>query len=591
MKITYTYKVLTIIGLLTVGLSSLKSQVTIPFEKDDNYSASYEEAISLYQELARQHPGQLQLTTHGMTDSGYPLHTAVLSLDGVFEPAAIKALDKRILFINNAIHPGEPCGIEATLLLFRDFLEKKIPQKSLEKVVLVAIPFYNIGGGLNRTAYSRANQKGPVLYGFRGNAKNLDLNRDFIKCDTKNAQTFNQIYNHWKPEVFIDNHTSNGSDYQYTLTLIATQHNKLNPHVAEFMNNTLLPQLYDEMSKTDWEMIPYVYARSTPDKGIRGFLDLPRYSSGYAALHNAISFMPETHMLKPYRGRVKSVYTFMQKMVDAMAEHSEAVKMAYQKAIQSDLERTSFDLNWTLDNEKSDEIMFKGYEAAYKPSLISGKDRLYYDHDKPFEKKIPYFNYYKPTLSVEKPVAYIIPQAYYKVIERLKWNGVEVQQLTEDTELEVDYYYIDDYNTGRGPYEGHYLHSNVKVSTKTMKYVFNKGDYVVKMNQAANRYLISTLEPQAPDAFFAWNFFDGILNQKEYFSSYVFEDLAHEYLEENPDLKAKLEERKKNDPKFAESGRAQLDFVYKNSPYYEATHRRYPVARLIKETYLPMKSN
>ncbi|WGU70593.1 hypothetical protein QIU18_00040 [Capnocytophaga canimorsus] len=50
-----------------------------------------------------------------------------------------------------------------------------------ENVVIVAIPVYNIGGALQRNGFTRVNQNGPKEYGFRGNAKNLDLNRDFIK--------------------------------------------------------------------------------------------------------------------------------------------------------------------------------------------------------------------------------------------------------------------------------------------------------------------------------------------------------------------------------------------------------------------------
>ena len=290
--------------------------------------------------------------------------------------------------------------------------------------MIIAIPFYNIGGGLNRGSFSRTNQLGPKAHGFRGNAKNLDLNRDFIKCDSKNAQTFNQLYNQWQPEIFIDNHTSNGADYQYTLTLIATQHNKLHPILANYMQRDLLPQLYAGMRQKNREMTPYVYARTTPDEGIAGFLDLPRYSSGYAALHHAISFMPETHMLKPFSGRVRSVYHFMDGMIKAIdKDHKKLVDMR-KKVLRQIAQQDHFELNWALDFEQSDTLLFKGYEAKYKPSAISGIDRLYYDHNAPFEKEIPFFNYYKANLEVKKPIAYIIPQAYSKVIDRfeMEWS-------------------------------------------------------------------------------------------------------------------------------------------------------------------------
>ena len=495
---------------------------------------------------------------------------------------------KTILFVNNAIHPGEPCGVDASMLLLRTYLQDQSKMDLLKDVVIVIIPFYNIGGGLNRGSFSRANQAGPLKHGFRGNARNLDLNRDFIKCDSRNAQTFNQIFNYWQPDVFIDNHTSNGADYQYTITLIPTQHNKLAPVLANYLQKEMLPFLYPAMDQRGWEMTPYVYARNTPDNGIAGFLDLARYSSGYAALHHTISFMPETHMLKPYKDRVESTYAFMDAMIHLLSMDGQKVQHLKQEAIQTVRTQKTFDINWQLDQNRSDTIMFKGYEAGYKKSLISGLDRLYYDRSKPYEKKIPYFNYYKSVQSIDKPKAYLIPQAYDEVVERLRWNGVVIHQLTEDISVEADFYYIDNYESSKSPYEGHYIHSKLAVSTKSMQRDFRKGDFVIFTGQRADRFIVETLEPQAPDSYFSWNFFDGILMQKEYFSSYVFEDLAAEYLEDHPELQTKLEQKRKEDNEFAQSARAQLDFVYKHSPYYEVTHKLYPIGRMIEDKMFPI---
>lgn len=507
-------------------------------------------------------------------------------MDGDFDPSSIRAKGKAILFVNNAIHPGEPCGIDATMLLVKNMLTTSELAKYMEDIVLVFIPFYNIGGGLNRGSYSRANQNGPDAYGFRGNAKNLDLNRDFIKCDSWNARTFNQIFTTWDPDVFIDNHTSNGADYQYTITLITTQHNKLHPTLAKYLQGKLVPTLYGEMEERKWEMTPYVYARTTPDEGIAGFLDLPRYSTGYTTLHHTIGFMPETHMWKPFAGRVKSVYQFMQAMLKTMYRDKAELLQARKEAKELAVQQQEFALNWQLDQSQVDTILFKGYEAKYKPSAITGMERMYYDHEAPFEKSIPYFNYYKTTKSVQKPYAYIIPKAYDEVIDRLKWNGVQVKELRQDTKLPLDMYYIEDYKTRTSPYEGHYLHYNVSTRTEKQTLTYRAGDYVVITDQPINRYIIETLEPEGPDSFFAWNFFDGILMQKEYFSSYVFEELALKFLEEDPSLKAALEKQKQEDEDFAKSARAQLDFIYKRTPHYEPTHKRYPIGRLMEETTL-----
>ena len=85
------------------------------------------------------------------------------------------------------------------------------------------IPVYNVDGALSRQDTSRVNQNGPEAFGFRGNARHLDLNRDFIKADSLNARTFAQVFTRWDPDVMVDTHTSNGADYQHVVTLIATQ--------------------------------------------------------------------------------------------------------------------------------------------------------------------------------------------------------------------------------------------------------------------------------------------------------------------------------------------------------------------------------
>jgi hypothetical protein len=337
------------------------------------------------------------------------------------------------------------------------------------------------------------------------------------------------------------------------------------------------------MAESGWEMSPYVYARGTPDLGIAGFLDRPRYSSGYAALHHALSFMPETHMLKPFRNRVLSVYQFMHHTLGFGRENRRKILAVRKKAEQACQEQVSFDLDWSLDMQRADTILFKGYQAGHQPSEVSGLDRLYYDRAQAYEKKSPRDTYYRPTLTVDKPLAYIIPQAYREVIRRLQWNGVQIHRLRDTISLDLEYYYIEDYQSRQAPYEGHYLHSQVEVRRDTQRQLFRPGDVVVYVDQASNRYIVETLEPQGPDSFFAWNFFDGILAQKEYFSSYVFEDTAFEYLQSHPELAEELARAKAADPELAKSARGQLNFIYERSPYYERTHRRYPVGRLLWE--------
>ena len=170
------------------------------FEKGNgNQTATYQETIAYYKMLANNFK-TISIHEQGLTDSGEPLHTVIFNPDSNFDLKKVSK-SKAILLINNGIHPGEPDGIDATMMLFRDLATNKI---SIPKnVVLVTIPVYNIGGALNRGSYSRANQNGPESYGFRGNARNYDLNRDFVKADSRNARSFAAIFQSVNPDVFI----------------------------------------------------------------------------------------------------------------------------------------------------------------------------------------------------------------------------------------------------------------------------------------------------------------------------------------------------------------------------------------------------
>jgi hypothetical protein len=573
-------KKLLVLIIITAIIGSVKAQPT-PFElsKNKNYTAAYPEIINYYQRLAKEYD-QIRLINYGNTDAGKPLTLIVLSKDKLFTPALAMARHKTVILINNGIHPGEPEGIDASMMLARDLLKNhQLP----DNLVICMIAVYNIGGCLNR-GVSRINQNGPDAYGFRGSALNLDLNRDFIKADSPNALAFEQILNAWQPQVFIDNHTSDGADYQYVMTLIETQKDKQNPILAKYTSSRLSPELFKRMKQSGYEMTPYVESeKATPDSGIVGFLETPRFSSGYAVLHNIISYITETHMLKAFDKRVYATYDFMKGLFDITDEDAALIRKLKQQADEQVTKQQTFALDWDVDMQDYDQLLFKGYQAGYKPSEVSGMPRLYYDRSKPYTKTIKYYNTYKATATVNKPVAYVIPQAWSKVINLLKLNGVVTKRLLHDTILHLEFYYIGDYKTAQHPYEGHYLHSNVQVKPFVKDVKFYRGDYVVYTNQPINRYIVETLEPRGVDSFFAWNFFDSVLGQKEYFSDYVFEDVAADLLKKDTALRKKLDEEKAKNAALAKSGAAQLDFVYRNSPYFEQTYLRYPVGRLIDD--------
>ncbi|OYT12770.1 MAG: hypothetical protein B6I19_08580, partial [Bacteroidetes bacterium 4572_114] len=269
--------------LSVVALSACEHKIQtngkslINLNYNQNETVTYYEAIAAYKTLADNYP-QAKLLSYGITDAGKPLHLFVMSKDHDFNPGSIKEAGKTIVLINNGIHPGEPEGIDASIWFADNVLRDKDGMGTLlENTVVCIIPVYNVGGCLNRSAFHRTGQTTPKECGHRGNAKNLDLNRDFVKLDTKNAKAFTTIFREWQPDVFLDTHTTNGSDHKYVITLIPFQPCGLPDALSKFFRDKMIPRLYEQMAGTDYEMIPYVnYMNRSPKSGISLYIQPPR---------------------------------------------------------------------------------------------------------------------------------------------------------------------------------------------------------------------------------------------------------------------------------------------------------------------------
>jgi hypothetical protein len=548
------------------------------FEKSQGKeTATYKEVIDFYTQLAEVHPS-ISIQEFGTTDSGEPLHLVIFN-SGKEKDLENLRKNHSVILINNGIHPGESDGIDATMMLFRDMAGDSIAAP--KNTILATIPVYNIGGALNRNSATRTNQNGPAEYGFRGNARNYDLNRDFIKADTRNTRAFYEIYHYLQPDVFIDTHVSNGADYQYTLTHLFTQHNKLGGELGEYINEKMMPALEDSLRQKSWDITPYVNVfGDVPEKGFSQFLDHPRYSTGYTTMWNSLGMMVETHMLKDYAKRVLGTYELLRSMVYITDAETPRIKDLRDRARRKYLTERWYPLNFKADMENPSRREFKGFEASVKTSEVTGANRLAYDRNLPFTQQIDYFNNFIAEDRVEIPRAYVIPQGWWNVIELLEQNKITYERFSQDTIIEVERYKIEDYETVESPYEGHYMHRNTQVSMRKDNVKFRKGDYYVRTFQDGARYLIETLEPIAPDSFFNWNFFDTVLQQKEGFSGYVFEDTAAKMLEEDEALRDEFEQKKRSDSEFASNPYAQLQWLHKKSKHYEPAHLSYPIFRI-----------
>ena len=541
-----------------------------------NKSPSYPELIEILSGMADSSDA-IQLYNMGSSDYGLPIYLCVVNGGRDSLSTFKKAKKETTILFNNAIHTGEPDGINAMLI----WLEKIAmnPNSLMDLPVVTFIPAYNVGGMMNRSSHSRANQNGPLEYGFRGNTQNLDLNRDFIKMDSKNAFTFTKIFQALDPDIFVDNHVSNGADYQYTLTYISNLESRMSPSIKKMTTESLIPNLETALkSNYDIDLFPYVdLVGKTPEQGITSFNDLPRYSMGYVGLFHTIGFTVETHMLKPFPSRVRATYAFMDELIKWTASHKSLIEKSRNQARDYTSLNADLFFNYKRVAETNDSILFKGYEHSFPKHKITGLKRLKYDTLMPYEKYIPHFNSFQPLDTLSVPRFYFVGRQEKDVVKRLKANKVELTKIKNDTSLTLGVFRVIDFESSKKPYEGHFQLTNPLIEKEQELVKLKRGDWMISTHQKNALFIHSVLQPETEDSYLSWNFFDSYLQQKEYFSSYVFVDKIGDILKKDPQLKRSYKKKLKEDEAFRNSEWDQLYYIYIHSPYFEKTYGVLPV--------------
>lgn len=541
-----------------------------------NITPTYSELMNWCDGVAKTHP-EIQLFKMGFSDVGEPIHLLLINGGKDSLTSFQKARTHTTILVNNGIHPGEPDGINAMMIWVEKWIAGGKNTKNLP--VIAFIPVYNVGGMLNRGSHSRTNQNGPEAYGFRGNARNFDLNRDFIKCDTKNTEAFHTIYHALEPDVFIDNHVSNGADYSYTLTYISELQSRLPKGYAAFLYEKMIPAIAASTAEDHFEMIPYVNTIGViPDSGLVAFNDLPRYAMGYTSLFHTFSFTVETHMLKPFPKRVLATLSFFEALIEFVEHNKSQIEEIRESARKGKELGDWFQFNHRMIEVPTDSLWFKGYQADYPKSTWGNHSRLKYHSDQPFSKKIAYYAHFQPIDSVKVPSFIYLPTCESEVIEELRRNGVALEKVTKTGKVVTNQPIVIQFESLKRPYEGHFLHYNTKISWRETELP----DYLsfvrfpVKGSPQQN-WLMNVFIPSAPDSYFNWNYWDSYLDQKEYYSDYVFEDEAAFILQSNSELMSKFEKMKIMDAEFAASADRQLRWIYEQSVHFEGPIGRMPV--------------
>jgi hypothetical protein len=576
---------------------------------DYRTTPDYAETVAYLDRIAAANPAQVRIENFGKTGEGRDLKIVIASKDGVFDPAAIHASGRAILLVQNSIHAGEMDGKDACLALLRDLVQNKDRAKLLDHVVFVFIPVYNIDGHEQRSPFNRINQNGPELAGWRGNAANLNLNRDYMKADAPETRAFLKMFHRWLPDFFVDDHVTDGMDYQYDVTFTLDDTPDVAPATAQWIRSTVTPELERQVDASGHLAFPnYVTLNddTDPAQGLAFNNDPPRFSTGLMILEDRPGLLVELHMLKDYKTRVTGNYEILRALLEVM--NRDAAKLiALNRQADADAARLGAH---PLGNEKfplaidgngeTTPVVFHGYQYTRALSEISGGMWVSYSHV-PWNATLPLATGAKVTASTTPPAAYLVPPQWTQVIDVLSAHEVTFRRITAPWTGKVERYRCSGMQWQGKPFEGRHpifpgedagaepgRYGQCALTTETL--TFPAGSVVVPLNQRLSKVAIHWLEPEAPDSALRWGFFDPIFEQKEYGEAYVLEKLARENLAKDPALKADFEHRVQSDPSFASSPSARLEFFYERSPWFQQNHvGEYPVGRLLSLEGLPME--
>jgi murein tripeptide amidase MpaA len=543
---------------------------------------SYEETIKFCKQLEA-YSKNVRLTKFGISPQGRDLALMIYDANGNFTPDAIRKSGNAVLCIQACIHPGESEGKDAGLALFRDFIQNDKYKNYLKNVSVIFIPMFNVDGHERFSPYSRINQNGPTRMGWRTTSQNHNLNRDFMKADAPEMRAWLNMYNQWKPELLIDCHTTDGSDYQYTVTYGLETKGNTFKELSDWMNDAYLPEIKAKLLAENFKSFPYVMFKNwhDPKSGLETHVSPGMLCGGYVALNNRASILVETHSLKDYKARVLSTYNILAnslvKLSDDKDKVQQYVKNGDDYCAKGDILNKKYPLRFeTL----KDTVMvdFEGYNYFPKKSDITGADYYFYTKE-PKTFKIPYNNYIIPSDFIELPQAYIIPAEWTEIIDRIKLHGIEYYSINKSTELTLPCYKFDSVKLSATSYEGRQKVSEFNAKPWTYKRLYAKGSIVVPVNQAKAKVLIAMLEPKSYDSFLNWGFFNNIFEQKEYFETYIMEKIAADMIRD-PKVKSEFEQDKAAHPSAFINQRDILNWFYERSPYNDDYKNVYPIGKI-----------
>ncbi len=552
------------------------------YEKSDFFETPrYKQTIEYCKKLADSSPF-IKYTNFGKSIQGRDLPLLIIDKNQNFTTENVNKSGNAILLIEACIHPGESEGKDAGLMLIRDIVINKKYPDLLDHTTILFIPIFNVDGHERFSAFNRINQNGPKEMGWRTTATNLNLNRDFLKADAIEMQQWLKLFNEWTPDMFIDIHTTDGADYQYSLTYGMHILGEMDNAHTKWQKN-YLKEIEEYLFEDNVLIFPYVSFRRwhDPRSGLIRNTASPRYSIGYSAIHNRPGLLVETHMLKDYKTRVDATYHLLRHTLKILNNQYQELKNINNTVDNKtkDISGKELILNYYTSQKDSTTVKFKGVDYKIVPSDLTNDIWVQFS-DKPKDYDIVLFDKLIPASIVKIPQAYIVPVEWQEVIKRINLHGIQYKTLKEAKEFEIKTYKFNNVSFANYPFEGRQMVQNFDMEEISIKKLFPEGSIIIPVNQKRAKLIAHILEPMGPDSYLRWGFFNAIFERKEYVETYVMEKMAREMIKKNPELKEEYMKAVEANPNIYNNQWVKLFWFYALTPYWDQQKDVYPVGKI-----------
>lgn len=549
-----------------------------PAEMDDlTTSPDYEQTVNWLRKLSDSSP-LLKMVSLGKSEQGRHIWMVVASADSDFDPARIREQEKAVLLFHGGIHAGEIDGKDAGMMLMRD-IAHGIKKDLLGQATLLFIPILNVDGHERRSAYGRVNQRGPREMGWRSNAQNLNLNRDFTKLETAGVRAVIEVINGYDPDLYVDVHVTDGADYQYDITYGYVKTGGYSPAVSAFLSDKFQPEV--DQALDDWGHIPgpLLFAANGQDfsEGNVAFSFSPRFSHTYGDARHLPSILIENHSLKPFRQRVLGTYVFLEQAIKTMGAHYREIR----EAVESDQNQPKDELivKFGFRETPADTMEFLGIDSEKIKSDITDREYIQWNGEA-ITQQVPTLLMDRPVQQVSTPEAYFVPAEWTEVIQKLRMHGLKMQTLETAIDIELEFDFLTDYTLSASPLEGKIRFQSFETKPILRKVTLSPGSVKIPVDQDLGELASILLEAESVDSFFQWGYFMSILSQTEYMETYIMEPMMQHMLKEDSKLKAEFEQAKEANPDWANSPRSVYRWFYERTPYFDQNWKVIPVGKL-----------